>query len=468
MQIVESIVFILTIVNIGFLIAYKSMEKLYIIVLIVVSSLSLILHVVLEESIWQLYPLYTAMIFTLGMFVFIIFKINGVQNNRAIRIISLVLSGFLIVLSGVSRYAFPMNDIPLPSGDFLIGTESFILIDNNREGIYGEEENRRIKIQFWYPAESIDGYDLVPWLEDGKVVAQGLARDTGLPSFVLNHTELIMSNSYQGAPISEAFNEYPIVIISHGWGGFRNLHTDLAEELASLGYIVVSIDHTYGSVATVFSDEDVAFLNPDALPESDSTSEFLGYANTLVNTYAGDISLTLDELEKMNIGDVSSRFEGKLDLANIGLLGHSTGGGADVAVAINDDRIKALFGMDAWVEPIYDTEIEKGLDIPVLFLRSGSWRVGPNNDNLLKLVDENLANTRLYQLNGTTHFDFSMAYMYSPLTKNLGMTGDLEGDYLVTILKSMSTEFFDQTLKVDNNVGLIVIEDTWKEVVIIK
>jgi hypothetical protein len=47
-------------------------------------------------------------------------------------------------------------------------------------------------------------------------------------------------------------------------------------------------------------------------------------------------------------------------MTRIGLLGHSTGG-ADVAVAINDIRIKALVGMDDWVEPIYDDdEIEKG------------------------------------------------------------------------------------------------------------
>ncbi|MBU1019921.1 MAG: hypothetical protein KJ847_01795, partial [Firmicutes bacterium] len=265
------------------------------------------------------------------------------------------------------------------------------------------------------------------------------------------------------APINETYSEYPIVVISHGWRGFKNLHTDLAEELASLGYIVVGIDHTYGSVATVFSDDEIAYLNLDALPDRETTSNFLEYANTLVNTYAGDITLTLNELEKMNTGEVLSRFEGKLDLENIGLLGHSTGGGAGAAVAINDDRVKALFGMDSWVEPISDTEIAIGLDIPAIFLRSESWDTGPNNVNLMRLVMQNIDNTRLYQIKGTTHYDFSMAYMYSPLTKNLGMTGELEGDYLVSIFKSMIREFFDQTLKVDNNVGLIEISNPWDE-----
>jgi hypothetical protein len=277
-----------------------------------------------------------------------------------------------------------------------------------------------------------------------------------------------MSNSYQDAPISESSNDYPIIVISHGWRGFKNLHTDLAEEFASIGYIVISIDHTYGSVATVFSEEEIAYLNLDALPNRDETTDFLLYANTLVNTYAGDITLTLNELEKMNSGVISSQFDGKLDLNNIGLLGHSTGGGAGTAVAINDDRIKALFGMDSWVEPIDDLEIGKGLDIPTVFLRSESWIDGLNNTNLMTLVEDNISNTRLYNIYGTTHYDFSMAYMYSPLTKNLGMTGELDGEYLVSIFKSMMTDFFDQTLKVDNNVGLIIIEDNWQEVVKIR
>lgn len=204
------------------------------------------------------------------------------------------------------------------------------------------------------------------------------------------------------------------------------------------------------------------------MPDRDETSDFIGNANTLVNTYAGDITLAINELEKMNAGDGSTRFEGKLDLANIGLLGHSTGGGAGAAVAINDDRIKALFGMDSWVEPIDDIEIEKGLHIPCVFIRSQAWATGLNNHNLNTLVDDNLDNTRLYQIKGTTHYDFSMAYMYSPLTENLGMTGENEGDLLVEIYRSMLKDFFDQTLKVDNNVGLIIIDDPWDELLKLK
>lgn len=464
MQLMENIFILLVIINIGLLVFKKKIKVQFFVGCVSFMTLSLILHFIIDNSRWQLYLIYVAYVLITFLSIYSIINSTNQEKNRLLRRITFIFSIVFVLVTGILKFSFPLYEIPLPSGDFSIGTESFVLIDSDREEIYGSELNRRIKVQVWYPAENTEDYELVPWLEDGRVVAQGLATDTGLPSFVLNHTELIMSNSHLKAPINETADSYPIVVISHGWRGFRNLHTDLAEELASIGYIAVSIDHTYGSVATVFGEDDVSFVNLDALPRRDLEPDFMDYANTLVNTYANDIVFTIDELEKMNAGINDSRFEGKLDMENIGLLGHSTGSGAGVTVAINDDRIKALFGMDAWVEPISDTEVDKGLNIPTLFLRSEQWQTGENNTNLFQLVMDNIGNTRLYDISGTTHYDFSMAYMYSPLTKPLGMTGELEGEYLVSIYKSMMTDFFDQTLKVNNNVGLIEIEDTWEEV----
>ncbi len=301
----------------------------------------------------------------------------------------------------------------------------------------------------WYPAETIDGYEQAPWLEDGLVVARALSKDTGLPSFILDHTVNIMSNSYFNAPLSNDLEQYPIVILSHGWRGFKNLHTDYAEELASLGFIVVGIDHSYGSVATVFDEDDVAYLNLGALPDRETTPDFIDYANQLVYTYASDISVTLDYLEEINDASSLSRFSQKLNLDKIGLLGHSTGGGADVAVALADARIDAVIGLDAWVEPILETDIEQGLNIPSMFIRSGSWETGENNINLTSLIQSSSYASELYQIDGTTHYDFAMVYMYSPLIKAIGFSGSVDSRYLVTILESMIADFFNETLNDD-------------------
>ena len=462
MHILEVFIYILSIIMMWVIISKRSIKMQYGIPLLSITVLILILYLVFNSTRWQLYTLYLA-IFILGILVYFKTIKNIILKNFIRKSIITVLT-LLIVISGVSVLVFPIYGMPLPSGDYLIGTESFIIEDETRYELYNEDLNdfRKIKIQVWYPAELIDGYEQAPWLEDGVVVARALSKDMGLPSFVLDQTADIMSNSYFDVPISNALDDYPVIIISHGWRGFRNLHTDYAEELASLGYIVIGIDHSYGSVATVFNDEEIAYLNLDALPPRETTPDYLDYANQLVNTYASDINTTINYLEEINDSNNPSRFSGKLDLTKIGLLGHSTGGGADVVIALNDDRIDAVMGLDAWVEPIDEIEVNEGLTIPSLFLRSGAWETGFNNTNLYTLIENSTYPSALYQIDGTTHYDFAMVNMYSPLTKYIGVTGNVEGEHLNSILKSMISDFFNKTLKNDTNSEIDI--ETWEEV----
>ncbi|MFA9397349.1 MAG: alpha/beta hydrolase family protein [Clostridiaceae bacterium] len=439
----------------------------------IISFIVFIFHIIFEKPRWQMYPLYlmTIIYFVVAILYMIsVFKLETINRKPKTKKLVMGLMIFFIVISGISAYAFPVYKMITPDGKYLIGTESFDITDPDRKAIYSDdlENNRKIKIQIWYPAETVEGYKRVPWLEDGKVVARALANDMHLPYFALDHTSMVMSNSFEKAPISNDLDQYPVVIISHGWTGFRNLHTDVAEKLASNGYIVVGIDHTYGSEVTVFNDGDVAYLNKDALPEREMTPNFLESANTLVTTYAGDVSLTLDELVKFNNGKINSEFKGKFDLSKIGLLGHSTGGGADVFVALEDSRIKAIVGMDAWVEPINSEDIEKGLDMPALFLRSGSWETGFNNENLLSLINNSKNAESLYQINDTTHLDFTMVYMYSPLTKYMKLTGNLDGNISSSIQKEFINKFFDENLKGEESINIEDVADEWGEVQDIK
>ncbi len=461
MLILEFLMFGLLTIMIGLMLMKKNIKKLYLITLLSITAMVLILHLSFGLVRWQFYPIYLAIIlFGIG---FYIIQIRGLMVSTFVRRGILLVSSILFFISLGSALVFPVYEIPNPSGDYAIGTESYVIEDVSREELYSDEigDYRKINIQVWYPAETIEGYDVAPWLEDGVEVSRGLSKDMGFPFFLLDHTAEIMSNSYVGAPINEDLNQYPVMIISHGWGGFKNIHTDLAEELASNGYIVVAIDHTYGSVATVFEDE-VVYQSEEALPQRDQVDDFLTYANQLVSTYAGDITTTINYLEELNDTDLSSKFNGRLDLTKIGLLGHSTGGGAGVMIALNDERIDAFIGLDAWVEPIDETDINQGLLIPSLFLRSESWEEGFNNTKLMALIDESDYPSLLYQIDGTTHFDFAMVYMYSPLTSYIGFSGDIDSDYFNSIMKTMMLDFFEGSFNSD--VSEEIDTDQWDEV----
>ncbi len=349
----------------------------------------------------------------------------------------------LLAVYLLAKILFPAIEIPKSTGDYLIGTQSFDVIDENRMEKYNDRgEKRQFKLQVTYPTDDVKGLERVKWLSDGKVTAQNLAKDSKLPYFVLDQLANVNANSYLGADVSNKATNYPLIIISHGWRSTRNLHQDFAENLASHGYIVLSIEHTYGSVATQFDNGNLTLINHSVLPFG--TEEFLPKANQLVNTYAGDISKAIDFAERLN--QSNSRFKGTINLDRIGLVGHSTGGGADVRAALADDRIKALVGLDAWVEPIKKENIAKGLQIPALFFRSEQWQVGPNNDNLQLLSDNSAVKPLCYQIDDTTHYDFSMVYMYSPAIKLLGFSGDINSSYLTALLNESMLEFFEQNL----------------------
>lgn len=473
MRILEGLLLIITIVTIIFLTNHFYRRWKWSISIPFLLCAVFCFHIVFDGIRWQLYPLYLVIILCLALTLlqFIPTKKHRIftqklKLQKAIRYFMII----FVVASGVMAYIFPVSTMPTPPGNYEIGTQSFDLTDPVREAIYSDhlDQNRKIKIQIWYPVDTVKGYTQVPWLEDGTVVARALAKDMSLPSFALDQTALIKSNSYSMAPLSSKLSKYPVVVISHGWTGFRDIHADVAEELASTGYIVVGIDHTYGSEITVFNDGEISYLNRDALPDSETTPDFMSYASTLVSTYSGDVNLTLNSLEQFNNGEIDTMFKGKLDLSNLGLLGHSTGGGCDVSVALNDQRIKAIVGMDAWVEPIDTEEINKGLTIPALFLRSGQWEEGPNNKNLLNLIDSSSNSTYLYQINNTNHLDFSMVYMYSPLTKYMGLTGKLNGRISSTIQKDFIQNFFDKYLKHDTTIDIRNVALKWHEVTKIK
>lgn len=379
---------------------------------------------------WQLIPLYIA----LAISMIIVLQEEPRWLKTSIGALSL-----LSVISLALLWVFPVYPMPQASGPYLIGTQSFILNDTARDEIYDDEiVNRRFKIQLWYPAQTIEGYERTLWIEDGVEMMRALTTDWSLPSFLLDHIATYASSSYLNAPISMNQSNYPVVVISHGWSSLRTLHTDFAEELASHGYIVIGIEHTYGSLATRFSDTEIEYLNRSALPRRSETPNYLEFANTLVETYAGDIVYTLDFISELN--EENGFFKGKFDLSNISALGHSTGGGAAVKAAMDDERIDRVIGYDAWVEPILEEDLADGLDIPVLYIRSEAWQVGENNGYLIPLIKTSSQST-LYQIQGTTHYDFSMVYMFSPLTPFLGATGSLDGEYLNQMLETQMLEF---------------------------
>ena len=168
-------------------------------------------------------------------------------------------------------------------------------------------------VEIWYPAapESARGktkevYDLRNWLSES--LASSIP-DTKAP--------LLPTDAYRDIPIIRS-TPFPVVLFSHGMGGFRVQSSFLMTHLASWGFVVAAPEH---------SERGLGILLESGLPTGDNAAQALRDARTY--------------LENQN-STPGSFFEGRVDSNRVAVTGHSAGGAAVYAVGRDP-------GVNAWV-----------------------------------------------------------------------------------------------------------------------
>jgi hypothetical protein len=163
---------------------------------------------------------------------------------------------FIIFLQNCSIF-IPLRNLPSPDGQYIVGTDVIILEDKNRLETFTKETNdyRKIIVQIWYPAtEPSDS--IYPYLDYKDLKIPYIAKRLEVSEKIINRVNSIQANGYYKAKPKN--NEFPVIIFSHGLGGNRIQNTANIESLASNGYIVFSIEHTYDSNITVFNESNSA------------------------------------------------------------------------------------------------------------------------------------------------------------------------------------------------------------------
>jgi predicted dienelactone hydrolase len=130
--------------------------------------------------------------------------------------------------------------LPPPTGPHPVGTVSLHLVDPSRRDPWVTPNPvRELMVSLWYPARDAGRYPVAPWLPPGAA-AQFLL-DQGIPAGTVL---LPATHGHDGAPVDQRGGRLPVVVYSPGNDAFRSISTVLVEELASRGYLVVTIDHT--------------------------------------------------------------------------------------------------------------------------------------------------------------------------------------------------------------------------------
>ncbi|MFT4808869.1 MAG: dienelactone hydrolase [Paraglaciecola sp.] len=152
---------------------------------------------------------------------------------------------------------------------------------------YKSLEDRTLTLEVWYPANT---------------------KDTDIQATYEDVTRTHKAFSLQGHSVRDAKTNqqkiYPLVVLSHGYTGYRTIMFYLGEHLASHGYVVVGIDHTDSTTG------EVDFEN----------APFAGFPSTLINR-ARDQQFVLDYFTS-----AKSDLAKVVDTEHASVMGFSMGG----------------------------------------------------------------------------------------------------------------------------------------------
>ena len=403
-----------------------------------------VLHLLVEGYRWEMIPLYGLVV------VLAVLAVASLLRKKDFGWAVSAPFMALVALACVLPVLVPVPSVPSPRGPYAVGTLSQELRDDTRQEIWSnKDEARRLMIRVWYPAQPVTGDKLAPWMERAEVYAPALAAYMNLPSFALDHLALAKTPAFANAKLAPKAGGYPMVLFSHGWKGFLAQNTAQALELASLGYVVVAVEHAYGAIVSVYPDGSVAPNNPAALPDGAPDDVYEASARRLVEQWSGDLTFVLDSVLAENTTTTSPLY-GAFDASRIGVYGHSTGAGAALQFAARDARVRSVLGMDPFMRPVSPAVIEAGLAKPSFFLFSQRWNddtASLNNKLFAALKVNTTQSLGQVAITGTAHLDFSDLPMLSPLAPVIGLKGPIEGGRITTLLNDYLQAFFGQTLR---------------------
>jgi predicted dienelactone hydrolase len=242
-------------------------------------------------------------------------------------------------------------------------------------------------VDVWYPAQVASTAKPAPYIPDlpsfERSLSQAELKDTfgRLSPIILP----LRTHAVEDAPFAGAVKYAPLLVFSHGGGVFRAHYTAQFEDLASHGYVVVSIGHTYDTGITVFPNGRVIHLSNEGAPAPGaSDEEIIRHQNDRRLVQAADIRFVIDQLSRRDGLMSHAPFAGHIDVHRIGAFGHSAGGRAAALACQTDARIAACLNEDGVANNLPFDRRSDSSTMRQPFLYFGRHRKPPPSDAQLR------------------------------------------------------------------------------------
>jgi dienelactone hydrolase len=322
-----------------------------------------------------------------------------------------------ILYTGVLAIAIlcPQYTQPATSGAYDVDTAKYTWVDESRTEAYADSgEHRALTVEFFYP---------------------------------VNATE-----------------KCPLVVFSHGAFGFSGSNRSTFEELASNGYVVASIGHTYQAFFTMDTDGRLTTVNTEflntamALQNGDTNADEFEITHAWLDLRTADENFVLDTILKEAGKTGSDRLFAMIDPEHIGLFGHSLGGASSAEVGRLRQDIDAVIVLDGTM--IGEEVSEEGgktifndtpYPVPLLDIyaedhyKNAKTALGDNYANFH--ADQNAVNATEVVIKNAGHLNFTDLPLFSPtLAKMLGV-GSVDARTCIDTTNRLILQYFNCYLK---------------------
>jgi len=264
-----------------------------------------------------------------------------------------------------------------------------------------------------------------------KAAVQGLCDYTRVTSTwldVLSHRH----HPCHDAAEPEDHRTFPLVLFSHGLGGCMEMYTQLCQQIASQGYIVVAMEHEDGSgcYAENVQGEVISYKRPDDRPYS--REKVLEFRQEFLEQRVLETLSVLKEIDgkvSATQGDLVERIFRQMDTAHgYSLIGHSFGGASMILTAQHllasssssssgTKEPASLSVLDPWAFSLPDHVLDEGSlsSLPTLSILSESWESNnPETAFIDRLLTSHEMDQSSYYAPRSVHASFADSVSWFP------------------------------------------------------
>lgn len=293
---------------------------------------------------------------------------------------SAVLSAALLVVGGrdiAAAHAASADvrlRLPAPTGPHPVGLTTWYLVDRSRRDPWeGTIPVRELMVSVLYPARDVRRHPVAHQFDAGVAnvfAVYAPSRFPGLPSTGVDWAATT-THAHRDAPALPG--RRPVLVYSPGGGDPRGLGSGVAEDLASHGHVVVTIDHPGDAVAVEFPGptdyrQKVRRTVFAADPRTDPN-----IFRTMIDARVADARFVLDQVEVLAAGGnpdaigraVPNGLARAVDPRQVGIYGHSAGGTAAAQTMYEDHRLGAAIDLEGYLDHPPEQPGQEGALYPV-------------------------------------------------------------------------------------------------------